>query len=312
LRILTVTNMYPSSNSPGEGAFVAEQVKSLRALGLSVDVLTISGRRGARKYARAIRMLNRVLKDASYDLVHAHYGLTGAVAALQRRVPVVTTLHGSDTFVPWQRRISWVVVRATTPIFVTQAAAARLGVPAARVIPCGVDLEVFKPRDRGEARDRLGWPQDRAYVLFPGSRGDAVKCPSLFDEALEVARLEIGDVAGASLERLTRERVAEIMNAVDVTLLTSVSEGSPVAVKESLACGTGVVSVPVGDVPALIGGLPGCAIAARDPFALGKAVVSALREGRHPHLRDRVLGFSLERVAEQIVALYNSVLDGRR
>ena len=50
------------------------------------------------------------------------------------------------------------------------------------------------------------------------------------------------------------------MNAVDVTLLTSDWEGSPGAVRESLACQTPVVSVPVGDVPNVLSGLPGCAV----------------------------------------------------
>ena len=100
------------------------------------------------------------------------------------------------------------------------------------------------------------------------------------------------------------------MNAVDVVLLTSDSEGSPVAVKEALATLTPVVSVPVGDLTDLLAGLPGCAVAPRDPRALADAVLNALTV-RDPALRDRALEFSHDRVAQQVVEVYNRVLADR-
>src|SRR6478672_130274 len=110
--------MYPKEDTPGDGAFVQEQVESLRALGLSIDVLAIDGPKGGKKYVRALRSLRGALTEDRFDLIHAHYGLSGAIALAQRHVPVVTTFHGSDTgYVRWQRYISWVVARLTTPIF---------------------------------------------------------------------------------------------------------------------------------------------------------------------------------------------------
>ena len=66
------------------------------------------------------------------------------------------------------------------------------------------------------------------------------------------------------------------MNSVDVTVMTSDYEGSPVAMRESLACLTPVVSVSVGDVPELLAGLPGCAVVERSPRPLADAIVGAL------------------------------------
>ena len=100
------------------------------------------------------------------------------------------------------------------------------------------------------------------------------------------------------------------MNAVDVTLMTSDHEGSPVAIKESLACMTPVVSVPVGDVPELIAGLPGCAIVPREPTALARAVLASLQSARRVELRDRAAEFSRMRVAESVSALYTEVVQG--
>jgi glycosyltransferase involved in cell wall biosynthesis len=305
VNVLVLTNMYPKEDAPGDGAFVQEQVESLRALGLSVDVLAIDGSKGGRKYVRGLRSLRRALAKDRFDLVHAHYGLSGAIALAQRRVPVVTTFHGSDTgYVRWQRYISWVVARLTAPIFVTHNGADRLGITGATVIPCGVDTKQFRPIDRLEARRLLGWEETSRYVLLPGSRRQPVKRPDLFDAVLERARVEATNLVGVSLEQIPRDRVALIMNAVDVTLLTSDSEGSPVAIKESLACSTPVVSVPVGDVPHLIEGLPGCVIAPRDPQILARAVVAALSADRRPELRERVMPYAGELVANQIAAVY--------
>ena len=71
---------------------------------------------------------------------------------------------------------------------------------------------------------------------------------------------------------IARIEVAGVMNAVDVTVMTSDYEGSPVAVRESLACETPVVSVSVGDVPELLAGLPGCAVVERSERLLADAI----------------------------------------
>jgi glycosyltransferase involved in cell wall biosynthesis len=102
-----------------------------------------------------------------------------------------------------------------------------------------------------------------------------------------------------------------VLNAVDVTLLTSDSEGSPVVVKESLACATPVVSVPVGDVPRVLAGLPACAVAAREPSALAEAVVRALGADRRPELRERAHQYSRGRIAERVASVYEAVAGGR-
>jgi hypothetical protein len=60
MNVLAITSMYPSEDAPVYGARVHEQIDSLRALGLSVDVLKIGGAiprngRNAAKYSDACR-----------------------------------------------------------------------------------------------------------------------------------------------------------------------------------------------------------------------------------------------------------------
>jgi teichuronic acid biosynthesis glycosyltransferase TuaC len=273
-------------------------------------VLAFDGRRRSWTYAEAAVMLRRTLRQGRFDLLHAHYGLTGAVAVAQRRVPTVVTFHGSDTGyrpVMWQAWISWVVARLATPVFVSRDGARRLGCPGAAVIPAGVDVDLFRPRPMADSRRSLGWPLGDRIVLFPGARANPRKNAHLFDLVMSELRQRVPDIKAVSLEAFSRDEVVDVMNAVNVTLMTSVFEGAPVAAKESLACMTPVVSVPVGDMPELLAGLTGCAIAPYSPPALADAVVTALECDRDAALRRRAERFSGPRIAERTIALYESV-----
>ncbi|MGH7270089.1 MAG: glycosyltransferase, partial [Polyangiaceae bacterium] len=236
------------------------------------------------------------------------YGLTGAVALAQCRLPVVTTFHGSDTgYVPWQRGVGRFVARRTTPIFVSQANQRSLGIPGA-VIPAGVSIDRFRIGSRGEAQARLGWAPG-TYALFPGSLANRRKRPDLFAAAVGEAAARLAHLRPVYLEGLSREDVVHAMNASSVLVMTSDWEGSPVAVKEALACGTPVVSVDVGDVSDVIGGLPGCATAPRRAEALAEAIVAAV-ETPVPRevLRARACRFSSDAVAAALIEVYANVV----
>jgi glycosyltransferase involved in cell wall biosynthesis len=315
IRVLVLTNMYPTPAEPEFGCFVKDQVDDLRRLGVDMSVLAFDGRSHKRRYLAAALQLRRALRLDHYDIVHAHYGLSGAVASLQLATPVVTTFHGSDAWVPWQRRVSWLVARRTQPIAVAPVIAASLGVSDAPVIPCAVDLELFAPANRTEARRALGWPKDASCVLFPAARNDRTKLVrkrvDVFDAMVERLRRSVPNVFAATLDGLPRRHVALAMNAADVAVVTSLWEGAPVGVKESLACQTPVVSVAVGDVATVVDGLPGCAIVPCDPDALADAVSRALRAGRDPLLRESMQVFGRRRIAERVLCVYRCVLEGR-
>ncbi|HEU5243437.1 MAG TPA: glycosyltransferase [Gaiellaceae bacterium] len=309
MNLLVVTNMYPTEAEPWFGSFVRDQVEDLRALGLDVEVLAFDGRRHAREYGRAARRARQLAGTGRFDVVHAHYGLSGAVALAQRSVPVVTTFHGSDTGgVAWQRFVSAAVARIAVPIFVNRIGARLLWCRGGHVIPAGVDTNLFTPAARPEARRDLGWSEDRRYVLFPGSRRNRVKRPDLFAAVIEKLGPAQERVEPVYLENLSRAQAAATIAAADVTLVTSDWEGSPVTVRESLACETPVVSVPVGDVEETLEGLPGCEIAPRDPDELAAAVRRALAAGRSGELRERALATSRQRTAERVAAVYDEVL----
>jgi glycosyltransferase involved in cell wall biosynthesis len=309
MRVLVVTNMFPTTAKPWFGSFVRDQVDDLRRLGFSVEVYSFDGRTRRREYARAAGQLRYLTRGGRFDLIHAHYGLTGAVAVLQTASPVVTTFHGSDTgYIRWQRVVSALVARRSVPIFVSSRGADRLHCVHGHVIPVGVDTDLFVPRERTELRRRLGWDESARYVLFPGARRNRVKRADLFERTVALLRMAGEHVEPAYLENLSREEAALVVAASDVMLMTSDSEGSPLAIRESLACMTPVVSVPVGDVEDTLADLPSCAVAARDPKGLAAAVSHAMRSPRDSVLRERALATSRLRIAARIAAVYQEVV----
>ncbi|MFN2467287.1 MAG: glycosyltransferase family 4 protein [Gaiellaceae bacterium] len=311
MRILCLTNMYPRDDYPFLGIFVKEQMEDVQKLGHDVLVEIIDGR-DRLNYFRALPRLRRLLRGRQFDLVHAHSGLAGAVAVVQRLVPSVTTFWGSDYTGAsrWQAWVSRIVARRSAPIFVSAAGPRLLRSPSAWVIPGAVDTLRFAPSSREEARQALGWRGDRRYVLFPGQPGNPIKRFDLFTRVLQRVQLLVPDVASANLSGVPRGRVPVVMNAVDVTLMTSAYEGAPISVKESLACCTPVVSTAVGDVPETVRDLPGCAVEQPDVEALARAVVSALRTPRDPALRARAEVYSRPRTAQRIDRVYAAALSG--
>ena len=109
----------------------------------------------------------------------------------------------------------------------------------------------------------------------------------------------------------TKEEMVCLMNAMDVALVTSKSEGSPQFTKEVMACGTPIVSVDVGDVAEQVEGLDGCYISkTRDAAELAGLLEKALDFGKtkgHQHIKDMHL--DNVRVAERLIDVYESILN---
>ena len=99
-RVLVVTNLWPTEADPSYGSFVKAQMESLRPLGVEFDVLFVNGRESTWNYLRGVRQIRRRLRKKRYDLIHAHFGLSGWVARWQFRVPLVVSFMGDDVLGP--------------------------------------------------------------------------------------------------------------------------------------------------------------------------------------------------------------------
>ena len=97
------------------------------------------------------------------------------------------------------------------------------------------------------------------------------------------------------------------MNACDLLLLTSVHEGSPMVVKEALACNLPVVAVPAGDVATRLQDVAGCHVVDAEPEALASAVERVLAAPPAVAGRAAVASLSAESVARSLRELYARV-----
>lgn len=317
LRVLTVTNMYPTRDRPTLGTFVAEQVASLRDRGLDVDVSFIDGPARTANYLAGPRDVRRALAAKSYDLVHAHYVFSGLIAAaaglgMRSRLPLVLTHHGIEAQQGWTAPMCRLASRlADLTIATSPRVAEGLGTTDATIIPCGVDTALFRPVAQAEARQALNLPSDQRLVIFVGAPRPEKRIP-LIQAAMMRLQQVVPDSELLLVHGQPREMIPLYMGAADVLVLASVAEGSPMVVREAMACNLPVVSTAVGDVPQLFAGLPGHFIAAPDAGDLAGKMQAALAFGQRTAGRARILPWSLDGVAAKIEAVYRDVLDRSR
>jgi glycosyltransferase involved in cell wall biosynthesis len=311
MRALVVSNMLPTAASPERGRFVRDQVDALRRLSaqeeLAVELYEIAP--GARALARGARELRLLVAGRRYDVVHAHFGLSAWPALGVRAHVRALTVHGTDLR---NRRTRALTALALPKMDLVAAVSApligelplRSARRRAQVLPCGVDVERFRPLARAEARTRLGLDPERRFVLFAASPERPEK---RYDRALLLAR-----EAGVELRALGGVDPALVplwVNAANAVLVPSEREGFGLAALEALACDVPVLATPVGVHPEALRDLAGTLCA---PFDL-----ASWRGALEPHLRagdPRVAGraraerFSAQRMAERVLAAWVAAL----
>lgn len=300
-----------SGNVHRMSPFIKEQMDSIaRVANVRFSVFTITGS-GPSGYAANLPMYYRRLRRNGFDIVHAHYGLSGAFACMQSKVPVLTTFHGSD--VNQRKQVMrllarFAMLRSKHCIFVSHELLCAAGAGYGLVIPCGVDLTIFKPMDRNLAREKMNLNKNKTYVLFSSSFDNVVKNAPLAVRA--VGRIgTANDVKLIELRGYSRSEVALLMNAVDVGLMTSRTEGSPQFVKEALACNLPVVSTNVGDVEEQIRGVEGCYVChSHQADEVADKLTTAIAFGRRTAGRVKVMGLDSRIIAEKVASIYYEVL----
>jgi glycosyltransferase involved in cell wall biosynthesis len=299
--------MWPSEAAPESGVFVRDQVEALRRRG-DLDVEVARFPRGARSYVAAAWKLRRA--GRGFDVVHAHYGLSGWSALAGRGRQVVVTFHGTDLRHALVGRLSRLLARLVALPATVSAALARWGLRGAgrrrrvAVLPCGVDLGRFRQIERRAARARLGLDPERPYLLFPADPARPVK---RHDRAVALAR-HFPEAELLALRGVPPEEVLFWFNAANAVLVTSDHEGFGLAALEALACDVPVFSTPVGIAPLLLSGIDGSLCAAYDESAwLGPLCSHVGQPDPRIDGRRRAALFSSDRMADRVVAAYRAL-----
>ena len=309
--------------------FIEEQIAALVVKGIEIIRYGVTGH-GIMGYLRELPALRRKIRAERPDIVHAHYGLSGLLASLQRLVPVVTTYHGSDINVPSVLRFSKIAMRLSAHnIFVSKrnmdlalspnSLIASSLKKRSTLLPCGVNIP--KPWSEMQTQwvEQLTlnqWVQkklkaDVKHVLFAGAFDNAVKDASLAKAAINELAIEGIKVELIELKGYHRDQVNALMYNCHALLLTSKTEGSPQVIKEAMACGCPIVSVDVGDVAERVSGVEGCyVVSTREPSAIAEALKKAIAFEGKTNGREKILemGLSNEQVAERLMAIYESIM----
>ena len=321
--------LFVASDKGGHFApFIEEQLSALQALGVQIIRYGVT-RKGITGYLRELPAIRQLIRAEQPDIVHAHYGLCGLLANLQRQVPVVTTYHGSDINKPNILRFSRIAMRLSAwNIFVSQrnvSIAFDLLPLASRLkkcfalLPCGVNI----PNPWNELQNKLvgqltlnQWVHgvlkpDVKHILFAGAFDNAVKDPDLAKAVIKELINEGVHAELIELKGYNRNQVNALMYNCNALLMTSRSEGSPQVVKEAMACGCPIVSVDVGDVAERIEGVTGgYVVPTRNPIDIAHALHKAINFEGRTNGRERIIDMKLsnEQAAKRLLEIYNQVL----
>lgn len=309
MKVLAVTNMYPTPDMPYFGPFVKEHVVSMRKEGVDIDVLFINGKKSTLNYLWAFPRLWTRLLMRRYDLIHAHYVFSGIIARAQFLYPVVLTHYGSQVFQGWQASICRLVSKFMDLTIVMSPEMKEKGhLNKSHIIPCGIDFELFKPMLCQQARKELNLPQNKKLVIFAGQHDKPVKRWDIVQAAMKILKERNQDVELILVSKKPLDVVPKYMSACDVLVLVSDGEGSPMVIKEAMACNLPIVSVCVGDVAQVINGTEGCYFCSQEPYDVAEKLEMALNWGKRTNGRENIKHLEVGVISRQIMAVYEDVI----
>jgi D-inositol-3-phosphate glycosyltransferase len=362
-------DVYTRSADPSTPALV-EPVPGYRVVSLAVGPPAPVSReelwRLLPEFADAVDA-HALVTGAPYDTLHSHYWLSGLAArrlALRWGTPWAHMSHtlavlkdahrapGQDPESPLRVRSEAEVLSAVDAVIASNEVEraellSRYALPSDRVYvaPCGVDLGLFHPGDRRDARARLGLRADDRVALYVGRieplKGLDTLLAATARLAERIARLRVLIVGGASspdeatereLRRLRalasrlgveavvefrgpvpQDELADVYRAADVSVTPSHYESFGMAALESLACGTPVVASRIGGLQSTIrDGENGLLIPVGDVSGFAAAIEAVLCR---PELRARLSAeaartarrYSWERVADANLGAYHNL-----
>lgn len=307
MRVLFVS----SGNRNRIAPFVFEQGIALKNAGIELEFFLIKGK-GITGYLKNIKKLKTKISEFNPDLLHAHFGLSGAVACMQNLKPKVVTFHGTDISNKKNNVISSFVSKAADYIItVNERMPGQLYFKLKKnfsVVSCGVDLLNFVPVDKSEARLQLGWNQEEKVILFASAFSNPIKNYPLAERAVESIGNEFKSIKIIELKDKAREEVNLLLNASDLLLVTSLSEGSPQIVKEAMACNCPIVSTDVGDVKSVVDGTAGCYITSFDYQDISEKIKLVFVNNKRIESREKIEYLSNDLVVKQLIEIYYKVL----
>ena len=283
-----------------------------------------------------------------FDLIHAHFAWSSGYAAAKLKerysVPFIVTTHGYDIYdLPfrskeWKANVEYVLNKADHIITVSNSnleCIKKINVKKpVSVIANGFMRNNFYPRSSKECRKQLNLPLNKRIILTVGILGE-VKGQRYLIEAMQEIVKKRKDIiciivgGGGLRNRLLRQvkkaglqntislvgmkehtEIPTWINACDLFVLPSLSEGNPTVMFECLGCGKPFIGTKVGGIPEVITSEDyGILVEPANSEALAESLFLALEKNFD---KDKILKYSKqfawEEIVKQIVSIYDYVL----
>jgi teichuronic acid biosynthesis glycosyltransferase TuaC len=304
-------------------------------------------------YLSLRRLLSKLAWEQPPDLIHAHMAYPDGFAAVllgqALGCPTVVSVHGGDVNLYFRhffgRRLGlWTISHADRVITASEsllhAVVNEHGADARKitVIPAGVDVSRFTPMPLDKAEDKLGLARGASRILYVGGITEAKGIEYLLKafarllrespesaqlclvgdgDHLEAARLSVQQLGIAAsvtfVGKRPNQEIPAWINASEVLVLPSLSEGFGVVLIEAMACGKPVVATNCGGPEDIVTPETGILVAPRDEVALAEALTAVLANGHRFSAQTirqyAVDNFAYHRVGARILDLYGQLLD---
>ncbi len=291
------------------------------------------------------RQILAVIKENNINVIHAHefsMNCHAAVIGLLTRLPVVCTVHGKNYYPDnWRRRLLYRWVSKTTEMVAVSSdirdfLAKVVGAKHERltIIPNGIDIEkfAFNPVHRTEVRTELQLSDAEIVVgavgnLYPvKGHIHLVEAAALLSTKYPNVKFIIAG-RGKEQNRLEelisseglsdkvfllgyRNDAARLLQAMDISVLPSLSEGMPLSLLEAMASKTPVVATRVGGIPeTLFDRVNGLLVESRSGSAIAEAISELIecRDLRESLVNNAFASVSKEYSVEAMQTAYESI-----
>ena len=304
----------------------------------------------ARKTLAGVLSVRRLILELQPTIVNSHSSVDSwlcalASSTLRTAPPIVRTRHISAS-IPRNIASRWLYTKATSRVVTTGESLREQVVRETRLdggrvfsVPTGIDLEIFSPGDRAEARRLLGLPPQDFIVgivatlrSWKGHRYLLDSVASLPDDGLHLVVVGSGpgrdnlaeqarklSISGRVTFAGEQSNVASWLRSFDVFVLPSyANEGVPQAIMQAMACGIPVISTAVGAIPEIVrNDFTGVIVPARDPAAIAGAITrlrgdsSLLRRFSEAGRREALERFSAVTMLDRMEKIFLEASDSR-
>lgn len=306
MKVLFISSI---NRSGSVSPLIKNQRDSLTSNDIMIDYYGLKGI-GILGYVKNIIPLRKHINQHQYEIIHAHYLLSGIIASLTFKKPILVSLMGSELF---GNKLLLILARFFSRyiwnecIVKTMEMYEILRPIKAHVVPNGVNLRLFIPVGKSDSRKKLGWNINKKHILFAANPSRTEKNFQLTYDAFQL--LDTSEIVLHTLENIPNDLMPFYYNAADIVMLTSHREGSPNVIKEAMACNRPIIATDVGDIKNVIGSTENCFVCDFDADQIAEKINYLLENNiQSTNGRENIQHLSDEVIADKIIAIYKKML----